>query len=429
MWQRAYLNRLKRDLDLWIERGWVTAANAEAILKSAEERPTARRMPAILAILGAVLIGFAVMSFVAANWVEISKLAKLVMIFGAMWVAWLAAIPLERRGHPAFAQAAVLIGLGLFGGGIMLIAQIYHIVTNDPGGVLAWCIAALAAAWLLPSRPALALGVLLAVIWTGFTLSLEETTPHWAFWLPWAAAFALSLRLSWLPGFHLALIAGFVWQAIWGPAIAESFRVDAAWLILFYLLEALAIWLAALFFAGRAPRFATAAGAYAIIIAFVLFWTWQLNPDRVLGENAVLYAPLLLAMLGLVAVLAALAVARGLLELRHAAGIAALALASLAFPALDSAAPALVPWVYAALFLALAAWLVAYGTAHESRFAVNFGFVAFGAEVLYLYFETLNTLLDTALFFALGGVLLIAGALIMERMRRRLVRQAEGGAA
>ncbi len=43
------------------------------ILKSAEERPSARRMPAILAVLGAVLIGFAVMSFVAANWNEMSR--------------------------------------------------------------------------------------------------------------------------------------------------------------------------------------------------------------------------------------------------------------------------------------------------------------------------------------------------------------------
>jgi len=87
MWQRAYLHRLKSDIDLWIERGWVTPASAEAILKSAEDRPSTRRMPAILAMLGAVLIGFAVMSFVAANWAEISKLVKLVMIFGAMWAA------------------------------------------------------------------------------------------------------------------------------------------------------------------------------------------------------------------------------------------------------------------------------------------------------------------------------------------------------
>ncbi len=116
MWQRAYLNRLKRDLDLWIERGWVTAANADAILASAREPGAAtRRMPAMLAILGAVLIGFAVMSFVAANWQEISKLTKIVLIFIAMWGAYIAAFVLQKRGHANFAQAAVLIGLGLFG--------------------------------------------------------------------------------------------------------------------------------------------------------------------------------------------------------------------------------------------------------------------------------------------------------------------------
>lgn len=429
MWQRAYLHRLKTDIDLWIERGWVTPANAEAILKSAEERPSTRRMPSILAILGAVLIGFAVMSFVAANWQEISKLTKLVMIFAAMWAAWGAAFVLERRGHANFAQAAVLIGLCLFGGGIMLIAQIYHIVTDDPGGVLAWCIASLTAAWLLPSRPALALGILLAVIWTSFTLSLEETTPHWSFWIVWAAAFALSLRLSWLPGFHLALLAGFVWQAIWGPSLAESLTVDPAWLVIVYTLEVIAIWLAALLFSDKGSRFASAAEAYAIALAFVLFWFLQVGPDREIGEGAAFYWPFLLVMFALAAGLMVLVVTRGLVEARHAAGIGAIAVATLVFPAIDASAPALVPWLYAALFLALSAWLVSYGTSRDSRFAVNFGFVAFGAEVLYLYFETMGTLLDTAIFFALGGILLIAGSLVMERMRRRLVRQVEGDAA
>lgn len=429
MWQRAYLHRLKRDIDLWIERGWVTPANAEAILKAAEEKPSARRMPSILAILGSVLIGFAVMSFVAANWAEISKLTKLVMIFAAMWAAWGTAWVLERRGHVNFAQAAVLAGLGFFGAGIMLIAQIYHIVTDDPGGVLAWCIASLAAAWLLPSRPALALGILLMVIWTSFTLSLSEATPHWVFWIPWAAAFALALRLSWLPGFHLALLAGFLWQAIWAVSIAELFLMDPAWLLLFYVFEALAIWLAALLFSGRGPRFASAAEAYAIFLAFALFWIWQVSPDRGIGEAAALFWPFLIAILAVVAVFAGLVVSRGILALRDMFAIAAIAVASLAYPALDSAAPALVPWVYAALFLTLSAWLVSYGTAHDYRFAVNFGFVAFGAEVLWLYFETMGGLLNTAIFFALGGVLLIVGAIVMERMRRRLVQQVEGEAA
>src|SRR5690606_36829034 len=143
------------------------------------------------------------------------------LIFAAMWGAYIAAFVLQKRGHTNFAQAAVLIGLGLFGAGIMLIAQIYHIVTDDPGGVLAWCVAALATAWLLPSRPALALGILLAVVWTWFAFDMNSDVPHWAFWAAWAASAVLALRLSWPPAFHLVLIAGFLWQAINAEAIVE----------------------------------------------------------------------------------------------------------------------------------------------------------------------------------------------------------------
>ncbi|MBX3497263.1 MAG: DUF2157 domain-containing protein [Parvibaculum sp.] len=434
MWQRAYLNRLKRDLDLWIERGWVTAANADAILASAAEPgASTRRMPAILAILGAVLIGFAVMSFVAANWQEISKLTKIVLIFAAMWTAYGAAIVLEKRGHANFAQAAVLIGLGLFGAGIMLIAQIYHIVADDPGGVLAWCVAALATAWLLPSRAALALGILLAVVWTWFAIDMNDAVPHWAFWFAWAAAAALALRLSWTPALHLVLIAGFLWQAINVEAIMGLTGLSPSQFAVFVALEALALWMAALAFARDGARLGSVAEAYGIVVAFALVGFFQVDPgeyDRA-AEGAA--GPTLIAATAiLAAALAALAVMRGRLPSRHVAGVAALAALAIAYPFLSASEnAALIPWIYAAAILVLAAWLVSWGSASGSRFAVNFGFVVFAAEVLWLYFATLGTLLDTAIFFALGGVLLIVGSIVFERMRRRIVRgtATEGGAA
>ncbi|MBX3447613.1 MAG: DUF2157 domain-containing protein [Parvibaculaceae bacterium] len=431
MWQRAYLRKLKSDIDLWIERGWVTPANAELILQSADSAPAQRRMPVILAILGAVLIGFAAMSFVAANWNEIPKLVKLVAIFGAMWAAWIAAIMLEKRNHPAFAQAAVLAGLALFGAGIMLIAQIYHIVTDDPGGVLAWAIASLAAALLLPSRPALALGILLTIVWSVFAWQLDDSTPHWPFWILWAVSAFVALRLAWAPGFHLVLIAGFVWQAVNAEAISDGLGIEPAWLLAFVTLEVLILWLAAMLGERRAPRFASAAEAYAMVIAFVLFWVLQLAPDANVFQDGVATGGLALCALAAAALAALmmLAISRGLLEGRHAAGIAAIAIGALAYPFIAASNAALVPWLYAALFLVLAAWLVSYGTARESRFAVNLGFVAFGAELLWLYFETLGNLLDTALFFAVGGIFLIAGAFIMERMRRRLIARTDAGGA
>jgi len=146
MWQRIYLARLKRDLDRWIERGWVTPANAQAILNDTGADATTRYIPQILAVMGAVLVGFAAMTFVAANWAVIPKIVKLTLLFAALWSAWGAAVFAERRGHTAYAEAAVIGGLALFGANIMLIARIYHVASATPTWVLLWSLVALAAA-------------------------------------------------------------------------------------------------------------------------------------------------------------------------------------------------------------------------------------------------------------------------------------------
>jgi hypothetical protein len=106
--------------------------------------------------------------------------------------------------------------------------------------------------------------------------------------------------------------------------------------------------------------------------------------------------------------------------------IGAVAIGAALYPAL-TAHPGSAAWIYGALFLVASVWLVALGTSQRNRFALNAGFAAFGLEVLYLYFETLGTLLGTAAFFALGGVLLIAGSLLMARVRRRVVAAADEG--
>ena len=108
------------------------------------------------------------------------------------------------------------------------------------------------------------------------------------------------------------------------------------------------------------------------------------------------------------------------LSMRDYGGLAALGLSALAYPFFaHHGGYALL--IYGGLFLALSVWLIAYGTARNHRFAINAGLFAFAAECLYLYFQTLGTLLNTAAFLAVGGVLLIAGSLVLPRLRRRLV--------
>lgn len=426
MWQRLYLQRLKRDLEIWIERGWVTPKNAQSILASADGETTQRRIPQLLALLGAVLMGFAAMSFVAANWAELSKIVKLVLLVGAMWAAYGAAFLLERRNHPAFAQAAVTGGLALFGANIALIAQIYHISSNDPGWLLVWCLAALATAWALPSRPALALSLLLASLWSSWIPPVSGHA-HWGFFLPWAAALLLTIRLSWLSGFHLAILTAYVWAALNAEPLAANLGCGRGEIAALYILLSIGLWLAANRISARSLRFGGALEGYGIVVSFALLWVLQAMPPE--SNGSWLWIVVAVVLGGAAAALAYREILASRLSARDAAGLGALALSAILYSPLAHALPAAVPWLYAALFLALAAWLVAYGTNRHNRFALNAGFAAFAAEVLYLYFETLGSLLGTAAFFALGGVILIAGSLVLARVRKHVVNASTEGAS
>src|SRR5690606_11887661 len=81
-----------------------------------------------------------------------------------------------------------------------------------------------------------------------------------------------------------------------------------------------------------------------------------------------------------------------------------------------------------ATFIGLSVWAINYGQRRHHRVAINLGIAAFGMEVLYIYFQTVGSLLNTALFFLAGGIVLVLMAVMLERVRRRLVGSGGGPA-
>ena len=65
-----YRTRVERDLARWQQAGLVTEAGASGIRNDLAQSSTGFGAASIFALLGAVLFGFAVMSFVAAHWTE-----------------------------------------------------------------------------------------------------------------------------------------------------------------------------------------------------------------------------------------------------------------------------------------------------------------------------------------------------------------------
>src|SRR5258706_3372631 len=98
VWRRAvvakrtamfiYRSFVERELTRWQAAGWVSDNGAAAIRADLARRASGPGLAAALATLGAVLLGFAAMSFVAANWNVMSKLTRLVLLSAALWASY-----------------------------------------------------------------------------------------------------------------------------------------------------------------------------------------------------------------------------------------------------------------------------------------------------------------------------------------------------
>jgi uncharacterized membrane protein len=125
------------------------------------------RLAHMLGILGGLVAGFGVILFFAANWSDIPRPLRVLLLLGGV-VAFFAAgfVLKEVRGtHPNIAHAFIFLGTVLFGASVFLVGQMYHVNAHDPLGFLFWAIGALAMAAVVRSGPIAALGILSFFAW------------------------------------------------------------------------------------------------------------------------------------------------------------------------------------------------------------------------------------------------------------------------
>jgi len=461
MWDRAYLNRLRKDLPDWIEKGWVTPAGEAAILGEAETRAAQgiHVIPVALAVIGALTLGAGIILFFAANWDEMPKIAKLIVLFGAMWIAYAIAgrgLSGSARASSVIGHAMLLLGIILFGANIQLIAQIYHIDAHYPNGVLMWSLGALALVWLVPSQPAAVAGIALAALWSGMeTLDFGHHL-HWPFLGVWALFAAPALYRGWKWATCAALVA----LGIWCFTIIVDWPYDQRGAE-FWLLHIFVLLGAVLHLAGVAmqdiPRLAAlstvvrrtaligllfAAHFFIYVGVHGLPWfSW--NFDEFDAESWRRAGSASTGMIAFIAAFATAALALAADRYRRAtarhskrdmAG-AALAVLAVAVMLVDPFLPGHygdAVFIYVAingLIFALLIWLVVDGYRSGERFQVYCAFVAYGAGMIAVYFMEFFTLMSRSLFVMGGGAVLIAGVYMLERQRRQKDAAKAGGAS
>ena len=435
MFERGYRQQLEADLVKWVAAGVISGDAAQSIRKARFSDEAKSRLPGIFAMLGALMLAASVSAFVAANWQEIPRLVRLVGILAIIAGCFFPALMLQRRGHPAAADAAITFATLCFGAGIALVGQMYHLPSDWPAGAMLVAIGGLIAAALTGKSGPLVVAFVAMTSWScGRFEAAHFRETHWSF------------LLLFVPGLLLAL--------------GRENRLLAHTAVV-----ALSFWLGALLMpqGGAKVFFNLVDGGLAISAAYIAIGLlaldrgWPAAIKALLPWGAVVFGILLCVEIALVLEKSSLGVhaATSAVYPAYGAALAALAAHAVLARQRDSgrlviiaacAVGLIIPVMFAGLagadvlrralvsiaVFVSAVGLIAGGLLIGFRTFIVVGYAVFGVSILILLWQTIGTLLSQSLFFLFAGVALLvlaAGAHRRANLARSAVDTVSGSAA
>jgi uncharacterized membrane protein len=435
VFERGYRQQLEADLVRWVAAGVISGDTAQSIRKARFSNESKSRLPGIFAMLGALMLAASVSAFVAANWQEIPRLVRLGGILAIIAGCFFPALLLQRRGHPAAADAAVTFATLCFGAGVALVGQMYHLPGDWPAGAMLVAIGGLIAAALTGKNGPLVIAFVAMTAWScgRFEAALFREI-HWSFLLLFVPGLLLALGREHRLLAHAAVLALSVWLG------ALLMPVGGA--KMFYNLIDGGLALAAAYIA--IGLLALERGWPAVVKALLpwgaVFFGIMLCVEissaldmSLFGRHAASSAvyPAYGAALAALAALAVLARERDSGRLVIIAGCVVGLTIPPMFSFLAGADVLLRALVSIAVFVS-AVGLIAGGLLLGLRTFIVVGYAVFGVAIFILLWQTIGTLLSQSLFFLVAGLALLVlagGAHKLANWSKRTIEQPSGSAA
>jgi uncharacterized membrane protein len=140
-----FRHELKTEATQWLQEGLVNQAQLEQLVDRYQleqlEDNAKGRFVGILISLGCLLIGLGVITFIAANWQEMTRPVKVVLLLSLFLIVNIGGFSLWQRSGQrmpqALGQGLLLIGNLSLGAMIALFAQIFHI-SGELHGLFIW---------------------------------------------------------------------------------------------------------------------------------------------------------------------------------------------------------------------------------------------------------------------------------------------------
>lgn len=426
--QFSYHARLKRDAERWVEKGIVSEPVAQSLVRESLSQKKGYAFSTIVIFLGIVCLCFAAMTFVAANWEDMPRILRVILLLTALFAAYAAAVWFQMREREAVADALVLLGSGIFGAAIMLVGQMYHMQGAAEDAVMLWACGTLLAAAALRSTGALWLAIALFIIWLWFDIkpSLSTTKAEISFIYPltWLACAAVAWWLAARRSAQLLAIGLIFWIAITLAILTER-HDTGTFVAAFYLVSFLTLGFAllALEYGRLLKGFEPSVVGYlcAIIVVITAIWIAIVSfdaggRDLARAVKSFHFVPLIPIFL-LTCALAAMAYVRNsskFYDLCFCAIWSGVALL------LITPAGVSVPFFAEAYALGLSIWLIRMGWRQEIPYVSRLGYGAFAVMMLLIYFRTAGSLLGTSGFYLTAGILMVAGAFFGPKLLRKL---------
>lgn len=129
---------LKAELGFYLEKGLIDEHQAIGIDNLYAIKPGFSFIKIIL-LLGALLVGLGILSFIASNWQVMTKVTKFSLILLSFISFNLAGFKLTDS-YPKLARSLIYIGVFIYGAGIFLIGQMFNLGGHFTQAFLLWAI-------------------------------------------------------------------------------------------------------------------------------------------------------------------------------------------------------------------------------------------------------------------------------------------------
>lgn len=403
---------LEREGPRWVQEQMITHDQYERI-RGLYGKPGKSFSAGLLPVLGGVLAGLGVLSLVAANWQSLPELFRVLLLCAAMAGAYAGGGQLLRRGASGLGIALISIGLFLFGAGIILIGQMFHMIAYSALSLVVWGAAGAALSYVYRSRylSLISLAIATAAQWYSM-----ESLSSFSY-----AAFALLVLGMGTVAYRLkdALVT-----AVWGLGTATQSILFTVWLELplgWFFIPLLLLYAAGDHVDSSAQRSAIQSvplgAAFVIHLIVAALHEAYTTVWQSIDAELYMYAPML----------------AGLLLLswygKQKRGALRSAFGWILFAPFYELPGETGWWATLAAMFLFSLYVLTEGHKEHREELVRTGTVLFLSVTMVAYFTLTWDFINKGAFFLIGGVLLLAVSWILNRTGKTAVRSSteDGG--